>query len=166
MNFICKDCKDIVEVSSFKDIVKMEKLCVFCQRKLKHSKGVNTFKKNHKVYINKCSYCSSDIETFINSHGKPNKKFCNSHCYNQYHKSQNNLICEHCNKTFLGFNAKYCSSECRSKGIENYKFKKALKEVNKLIEIQNIKIYGFCSSRYEDNKIKKILSNYDESEGF
>lgn len=161
MNFICKDCKDIIEVDTFVDIVKMDKLCVFCQRKLKHSKGVNTFKKNHKIYINKCSYCSSDIETFINRNGEPNKKFCNSHCYSKYNSKENNLICQYCHKSFIGFSAKYCSSNCRSKGIQDYKFKKNLKEVNKLIEIQNIKIYGFGSSRYEDNKIKKIIEKND-----
>ena len=165
MNFICKECKDIVEVGSFEDIVKMKKLCVFCQRKLKHSKGVNTFKKNHKVYINKCPHCNFDFETFINRSGFPNKKFCSSHCYFQYHKNQK-LVCEYCNNSFIGINARYCSSECRSKGIQDYKFKKALKEVNKLIEIQNIKVFGFGASRYEDNKIKKILKKDDESEVF
>lgn len=166
MNFICKNCNDVVEVKSFEDVVKMEKLCVFCRRKLKHKKGVNTFKKNHKIHINKCSFCESDIETFINRNGQPNKKFCDSHCYHKYHKKQNNLICQYCNKPFLGFTAKYCSSECRAKGAADCLFKKNLKEVNKLIEIQNIRIFGFGSSRYEDNKIKKIIKNNDKSEVF
>lgn len=163
MNFICRECKDIFEVDTFDDIVKMNKLCDFCQKKLQHAKGVNTFKKNCKIYINKCLFCKSDIETFINRNNQPNKKYCNSHCYSKYskNKNKNNLICKYCNNPFLGFTAKYCSSICRGKGIQDSLFKKNLKDVNKLIEIQNIKIYGFGSSRYEDNKIKKIVENND-----
>lgn len=166
MNFICKECQDIVEVESFDDVVKMNKLCIFCYRKLKHLKGVNTFKKNHNIYIAKCLFCKSDIETFLTKDRQPNKKYCDSLCYHNYHRKQNNLICQYCNKPFLGFAAKYCSPECRAKGIADVLFKKNLKEVNKLIEIQNIKIYGFGSSRYEDNKIKKIIKSNDESEVF
>jgi len=73
-------------------------------------------------------------------------------------KIQHTTICENCDTPFNQKGTrKYCTTECKKKGIENKRLYSGLKKANVAIALSKIKVYGNASSQYMDNtRTKKI----------
>ena len=134
IKYICRECGKTEFTDSLLIIKKREKLCKDC-----NSERLSELKKKTKVLLF-CLSCGKKFKGYQN-----NSLYCSHKCREyerkKKEKKKREKVCERCGKSFISVNAKYCSKECRKKGIELKRLKSSLNVINREMEASKIKVY-------------------------
>lgn len=111
MKYICKECKEIIDIENFDIIKKRKKLCLECLKKMNSEKKMEYIKNVSVKAI--CKNCEEPFDSYVGKKGQLIKIYCSKKCGSEYNsKKKIDKICKYCDTPYIGgIQSKYCSKK-------------------------------------------------------